>query len=43
MGTYMGSVNADHLDEVGHLVGIPDAFDHLAFYASEAARLAELE
>ena len=42
-GTYMGSVNADHLDEVGHLVGIPDAFDHLAFYASEAARLAELE
>jgi len=42
-GTYMGSVNADHLDEVGHLVGIPDSFDHLGFYASEAARLADLE
>jgi triacylglycerol lipase len=42
-GTYMGSVNADHLDEVGHLIGIPDSFDHLSFYANEAGRLADLE
>lgn len=42
-GEFLGEVPADHLDEVGHLFGQTDAFDHLAFYLDEAERLASLE
>ena len=43
-GTFLGVLSADHMNEVGHLVGeTAPGFDHLAFWASEAARLAVLE
>jgi len=42
-GEFLGELSADHLDEVGHLFGQTDGFDHLEFYLQEAERLAELE
>jgi triacylglycerol esterase/lipase EstA (alpha/beta hydrolase family) len=38
-GTFLGTVPADHWDEIGQLAGSSAAFDHLAFYADIAARL----
>jgi triacylglycerol esterase/lipase EstA (alpha/beta hydrolase family) len=41
-GTYLGALDADHLDEVGLLPGTTaPGFDHLEFYRSEAERLAD--
>lgn len=40
-GDYRGEMIADHIDEVGHLLGVTDpAFDHLAFYRDLAHDLA---
>lgn len=40
-GEHLGTLSADHLDEIGQLLdGSGGAFDHRAFYSSEAARLA---
>jgi triacylglycerol esterase/lipase EstA (alpha/beta hydrolase family) len=40
-GDYRGEVSADHIDQVGHLLGSTAAsFDHIAFYREEAVRLA---
>jgi len=41
-GTYLGALEADHLDEVGLLPGTTaPGFDHLDFYLGEAERLAD--
>jgi len=40
-GEHLGTLPADHLDEVGLLFGESESFDHLAFYLSEARRLAD--
>jgi triacylglycerol esterase/lipase EstA (alpha/beta hydrolase family) len=40
-GEHLGTLPADHLDEVGLLFGQSGTFDHEAFYLSEARRLAE--
>lgn len=40
-GDFRGEIPADHLDEVGQIVGLTSpAFDHEAFYRDEARRLA---
>ena len=38
-GESLGVLAADHLGEVGHLLGLTDSFDHLAFFLGEAERL----
>jgi len=38
-GEHLGSPAADHLDMVGHLLGLTDGFDHLGFWRAEADRL----
>ncbi len=38
-GTHLGTLAADHLDQVGHLLGLTDDFDHLQFWQAEAERL----
>jgi triacylglycerol lipase len=38
-GEYLGTLAADHLDEIGQLFGSTDSFDHLAFYRQVAADL----
>ena len=43
-GEFLGVIPADHMNEVGHLVGeTAPGFDHLAFWADEAWRLADWE
>ena len=43
-GEFMGEIDADHMNEVGHPVGISDpVFDHLSFYLGEARRLAGMD
>jgi triacylglycerol esterase/lipase EstA (alpha/beta hydrolase family) len=43
-GTFLGLLPADHMNEVGHLVGeTAPGFNHLEFWASEAERLAVWE
>jgi triacylglycerol esterase/lipase EstA (alpha/beta hydrolase family) len=40
-GEHLGTLGADHFDEVGQIAGITDgAYDHRAFYLGEARRLA---
>ena len=42
-GDFQGVLPADHLDEVGQLLGVTaDSFDHLGFYLGEAERLGGL-
>ncbi len=38
-GEHLGNPAADHLDMVGHLLGLTDGFDHLGFWRDEADRL----
>ncbi len=41
-GDYRGEMIADHIDEVGHLIGVTDpAFDHKQFYLDRARELAD--
>ena len=40
-GEHLGTLPADHLDEVGLLFGQSGTFDHEGFYLSEARRIAE--
>jgi len=40
-GDHRGQIPADHIDQVGHLLGTTaDSFDHVDFYLSEVDRLA---
>ena len=40
-GEYLGEMPADHFDQVGQIAGLDEGpFDHLAFFESEANRLA---
>jgi len=39
-GEHLGTLSADHLDEIGLFFGETGTFDHRAFYLSEAQRLA---
>jgi triacylglycerol lipase len=42
-GDYRGTIDADHVDEIGHFSDESNpAFDHRAFYLAELAHLAEL-
>ncbi len=39
-GTWLGEINADHLDEVGQLADLLNlSFNHLDFYEGEIVRL----
>lgn len=38
-GEHLGTLSADHLDQVGHLLGLTDDFDQLRFWQDEAERL----
>ena len=40
-GELLGILPADHLDEVGQIGGLTEAFDYEAFYLSAARRLSE--
>lgn len=40
-GEHLGTLSADHLDEVGLFFGETGTFDHRSFYLSEARRLAD--
>jgi len=40
-GEHLGTLSADHLDEIGLFFGETGTFDHRAFYLSEAQRLAD--
>ncbi|MCA9717803.1 MAG: hypothetical protein KC468_24235, partial [Myxococcales bacterium] len=41
-GDYRGEMIADHIDEVGHLLGVTDPdFDHKQFYLDRARELAD--
>ncbi len=43
-GEYRGEMIADHIDEVGQILGITDPkFDHLAFYRDRARELAQAQ
>ncbi len=43
-GDYRGEMIADHIDEVGQILGITDPkFDHLEFYRARARELAEAQ
>jgi hypothetical protein len=38
-GEYLGTLQADHYDEVGQVVGLTEQFDHLAFFRGLAQDL----